>query len=60
MAGIIASGDPDFDWEEEIWETLLHELLHHREFAAAEDGLEVYDAAMDENFRRRAGAQGHA
>lgn len=47
--------DPAFDWRGEIWETLLHELLHHREFAAAEEGLEVYDAAVDHNFRRRAG-----
>lgn len=51
----LSERDPAFAWEEEIWETLLHELLHHREFAAAEDGLEIYDAAMDENFRRRAG-----
>ena len=51
----LSERDPAFAWEEEIWETLLHELLHHREFAAAEDGLEVYDAAMDANFRRRAG-----
>lgn len=47
--------DPAFDWREEIWETLLHELLHHREFAASEAGLEDYDAAVDENFRRHAG-----
>ncbi len=47
--------DPAFGWREEIWETLLHELLHHREFAAAEYGLEEYDAAVEENFRRHAG-----
>lgn len=47
--------DPAFGWREEIWETLLHELLHHREFAASQAGLEAYDAAADENFRRHAG-----
>lgn len=51
----LAARDPAFDWRGEMWETLLHELLHHREFAAAEEGLEVYDAAVDHNFRRRAG-----
>lgn len=44
--------DPDFHWREEIWETLLHELLHHREWAASEDGLELFDEAMEESFRR--------
>lgn len=51
----VSRGDPAFDWRAELWETLLHEVLHHREFAAAEDGLEDYDRAMDENFRRHAG-----
>lgn len=51
----VSRRDPAFDWHEEIWETLLHELLHHREFAAAEGGLEDYDWAMDENFKRYAG-----
>ena len=49
--------DPAFGWREEIRETLLHELLHHREFAASEAGLEAYDAAVDENFRRHAGRE---
>lgn len=47
--------DPAFDWHEEIWETLLHELLHHREWSAAEGGLDAYDEAVDQNFRRYAG-----
>ena len=51
----LSERDPAFDWHGEIWETLLHELLHHREYAAAEEGLEVYDAAVDHNFRRREG-----
>lgn len=51
----LARQDAAFDWEEELWETILHELLHHREYAAREDGLEVYDWAVDQNFLRLAG-----
>lgn len=50
----VAGMDPAFDWRWEIWETLLHELLHHREFAASEAGLEDYDWAVDQNFKRHA------
>jgi hypothetical protein len=45
----------DFDWEGELWETVTHEVRHHRESAAGEDDLEVMDYADDENFRRREG-----
>lgn len=51
----LAAESDGFDWEDELWETLLHELLHHREFAAAEDGLERYDEAVEQDFRRHAG-----
>lgn len=44
--------DPEFDWEEELWETLTHELRHHLESLAAEDALEDVDYAADENFKR--------
>jgi hypothetical protein len=42
----------DFDWEGELWETITHEVRHHRESAAGEDDLEVLDYAEDENFKR--------
>jgi hypothetical protein len=45
----------DFDWEEELWETITHEIRHHRESAAGEDDLEEMDYADDENFKRREG-----
>lgn len=45
----------DFDWEGELWETITHEIRHHRESAAGEDDLEVLDYAEDENFKRREG-----
>ena len=51
----LARDDPDFDWEAELWETLTHELRHHRESGAGEDALEDFDYAAEENFKRRAG-----
>jgi hypothetical protein len=47
--------DEDFDWDEELRETILHELRHHRESAAGEDALEDVDYAADQNFARREG-----
>jgi hypothetical protein len=44
--------DEAFDWEDELWETLTHELQHHLESLATEDALEEMDYAADENFRR--------
>lgn len=44
--------DPTLDWEEELWETLTHELRHHLEWLAQEEGLEGVDYAMEEEFKR--------
>ena len=49
----IAQGDPDFDWEEEIWETLVHELRHHVESLAGDDSLIQEDLRVSEGFDRR-------
>lgn len=46
--------DPEFHWQDELWETLTHELQHHLESLAAEDTLEDLDYAADHNFRRYA------
>ena len=51
----LAELDPEFDWEEELWETITHEIRHHRESTAGEDALEDFDYAADENFKRREG-----
>jgi hypothetical protein len=51
----VAARDEDFDWEGELWETLVHEIRHHREWLAGEDALEDFDYAADENFKRRDG-----
>lgn len=42
----------DFDWRAEAWETLTHELRHHLEWRAQEQGLEEYDRAAQEGFAR--------
>jgi hypothetical protein len=47
--------DDTFDWEEEIWETLTHELQHHLESLADEEALLDLDYAMDQGFRRAEG-----
>lgn len=53
----LARQDPEFDWEGELWETITHEIRHHRESAAGEDALEELDWAEDENFKRRDGKE---
>jgi hypothetical protein len=53
----VAREDPDFDWEEEIWETLTHELRHHLESLAGDDALEDVDYAADETFKRFEGGR---
>lgn len=47
--------DPAFDWEDELWETLTHELQHHLESLAADDALGDMDYAADQNYRRGQG-----
>jgi len=48
----IASGDPEFDWEEEIWETLTHELQHHVESLAGDGRLIEQDLLDAQSFER--------
>ncbi len=49
----IAAGDPDFDWEDETWETLTHELRHHVESLAGEDLLTQDDVERSHDFPER-------
>lgn len=44
--------DAEFQWAEELYETLTHELQHHLESLAADDSLIDMDYAADENYRR--------
>lgn len=45
----------EFDWREEAWETLTHELRHHLEWQANVANLEAYDWAAEQNFARQEG-----
>lgn len=47
--------DEGWDWEDELWETVTHEIRHHLESLASEDALEEIDYAEDQNFARREG-----
>lgn len=48
----LARENPEFDWDEEIWETVTHELRHHLESLAGDDALEDVDYAADETYKR--------
>ncbi|MGH7567829.1 MAG: metallopeptidase family protein [Gemmatimonadales bacterium] len=45
----------EFDWREEAWETLTHELRHHLEWRASVGALEAFDWATEQNFTRHEG-----
>jgi hypothetical protein len=47
--------DDGFDWREETWETLTHELRHHLEWRARTPQLEAFDRAAEHNFARGEG-----
>jgi len=49
----VSDGDPAFDWEDEMWETLTHELRHHVESLAGDDGLIEEDLERSRSFPRR-------
>ena len=51
----LARMDPRFDWPEQIWETLTHELRHHLESLADRDDLVGVDYAMEQTFLRNEG-----
>jgi hypothetical protein len=51
----LARLQPAFDWREEAWETLTHELRHHLEWRARAPALEAFDRAVEQNFARQDG-----
>jgi len=51
----LSRSDPDFDWEEELCETITHELRHHLEFMVAGDDLDGVDYVMEQSHRRDEG-----
>ena len=50
-----ADQDPTFDWREEAWETLTHEVRHHLEWRARVPDLEALDRAAEFNYARQDG-----
>ena len=50
---VIAEDDPTFDWEEEAWETLTHELRHHVESLDGDGSLIEEDLLVDSEFPRK-------
>jgi hypothetical protein len=49
----ISEADPEFDWEEELWETITHELRHHVESLAGDISLIEEDHLQHETFKQR-------
>lgn len=49
----IAEADPEFDWEDEVWETLTHELRHHVESLAGDASLIDQDELDSRDFPKR-------
>lgn len=54
FAALAQLGD-EFDWHDEAWETLTHELRHHLEWRARAPDLEAFDDAVEHNFARHDG-----
>jgi len=48
----VARANPHFDWEGEIWETLVHELRHHMESLAWSDDLVQEDMGFLREYRK--------
>lgn len=51
----LAREHPDFDWREEAFETLAHEVRHHLEWRARVPELERLDDAAEANYARHDG-----
>lgn len=51
----LARDTDGFEWHDEAWETLTHELRHHLEWRARAPDLEALDDAVEQNFARHAG-----
>ncbi len=51
----LAAAAPGFDWRQEAWETLTHEIRHHLEWRADAAALEDFDDAVEANYARQEG-----
>ena len=48
----LAQLNPEYDWEEALWNTLTHELRHHVESLAGEDTLIQQDRQRNAHFKK--------
>lgn len=48
----LARGNPGFDWEGQLWDTLTHELRHHVESRAGDVSLIESDRKRDKHFKK--------
>jgi len=48
----VLGDEPEEVWEDELWETMLHELQHHIESRAGESNLDIQDLIELERLRR--------
>jgi hypothetical protein len=48
----VAQYNPHFDWDDQLWETLTHELQHHLESQANDQTLIEWDRQQLEKFRK--------
>ena len=55
----VAQHNPRFDWEEQLWETLTHELQHHLESQANDQTLIEWDRQQLEKFRTASKTRAH-
>lgn len=53
---VLGDADPR-EWEEELWETVVHEIRHHIEARAGVDDLDLEDLRQLEAFRRELRSQ---
>lgn len=48
----VLGDEPREVWEEELWETMIHEVQHHVEARAGESNLDIQDMIELERLRR--------
>ena len=51
----LAEDEAEFNWRDEAWETLTHEVRHHLEWRAHAAELEAFDDAVEANYARGEG-----
>ncbi|MGL4610529.1 MAG: metallopeptidase family protein [Trueperaceae bacterium] len=49
----LAKNNPSFNWDDELWDTLTHELQHHVESLAGDRSLIEEDRRRTSQFRKR-------